>query len=185
MVVGAREKEGPAARLLGSTADRVVRAGVAPVLVVRGEPRLPPSALVTVDLSPASLQAFSAGLRWLGRLGATDVTALFVVSPFQARVGETEVDYDTAVAAARDELARLCEQHATALPRPPRPLVLRGVPREHILDQARQLGVDLVVLGSHGRGGYQRFLLGSVSEEVLQRAERSVLVIPARPPAER
>jgi len=179
VVVGARESGGPVTRLLGSTADRVVRAGVAPVLVVRGELPLPPVALAAVDLSPASIAAFADGLRWLAQLGASEVTALFVVSPFQARVGETEVDYDTAVAASREELLRLCEELGGALPRPCRARVLRGVPREHILEQAKQLGADLVLVGSHGKSGYQRFLLGSVSEEVLQRAECSVLVLPA------
>ncbi len=184
VVVGARESGGAMAHLLGSTAERVVRGGEAPVLVVRGELPLPPAALATVDLSPTSAAAFADGLALLGRLGATEVTALLVVSPFQARVGEAEVDYDTAVGVAGDELRRLCERHAGALGWRPEPVVLRGVPREHILDQAARRQVDLLVVGSHGRSGYQRFLLGSVSEEVLRRAECSVLVMPARGPGE-
>ena len=87
VVVGAREPTGAASRLLGSTAERVVRSGVAPVLVVRDELAMPPSALATVDLSPASAAAFGAGLHWLARLDASEVTALFVVSPFQGAGG--------------------------------------------------------------------------------------------------
>lgn len=185
VVVGARESGGAVSRLLGSTAERVVRSGAAPVLVVRGELPMPPSALVTVDLSPGSVAAFGAGLRWLARVAATEVTALFVVSPFQARVGSEEVDYETAVGAARSELARLCEERGGALPRPAEPVVRRGVPRVLILEEASRRGSDLVLVGSHGRSGYQRFLLGSVSEEVVRHAETSVLVLPAVDPEER
>jgi len=185
VVVGAREPTGAAPRLLGSTAERVVRSGVAPVLVVRDELAMPPSALATVDLSPASAAAFGAGLHWLARLDASEVTALFVVSPFQGRVAGAAVDYETAVGAARTELARLCEEHGAGLPRPVEAVVRRGVPRAYILEEAARRGSDLILLGSHGRSGYQRFLLGSVSEEVLRRATTSVLVLPAVEPEER
>src|SRR5579864_801673 len=55
IVVGAAESWGRLSKLLGSTADRVVRAAACPVLAVRGELELPPRrVLLAVDLSPAS-----------------------------------------------------------------------------------------------------------------------------------
>lgn len=49
-----------------------------------------------------------------------------------------------------------------------------------ILDAADRHGVDLIVMGTHGRAGLQRVLLGSVAETVLRRARVPVLVVPAR-----
>jgi len=51
---------------------------------------------------------------------------------------------------------------------------------ETIVQRAQQLAADLVVLGSHGHGALHRALLGSVSEGVLRRAGRPVLIIPTR-----
>jgi nucleotide-binding universal stress UspA family protein len=47
-----------------------------------------------------------------------------------------------------------------------------------VLDEAASLDADLIVLGTHGRGGFQRLTLGSVAERVLRRAGRPVLAVP-------
>lgn len=52
-----------------------------------------------------------------------------------------------------------------------------GEPRAVILDAAKTWGADLIVLGSHGRRGMDRFLMGSVSEAVAIHAECSVQVV--------
>jgi nucleotide-binding universal stress UspA family protein len=52
-----------------------------------------------------------------------------------------------------------------------------GEPRAVILDTAKTWGANLIVLGSHGRRGMDRFLLGSVSEAVAIHAHCSVEVI--------
>ena len=49
--------------------------------------------------------------------------------------------------------------------------------RGKILDAAAELGADLIVLGSHGRKGVQRFLLGSVAENVARHAQCSVEIV--------
>lgn len=51
-----------------------------------------------------------------------------------------------------------------------------GQPAEAILHTAEEEHVDLIVLGSHGRTGLQRFLLGSVSNQVVSHSPVSVLV---------
>jgi nucleotide-binding universal stress UspA family protein len=48
-----------------------------------------------------------------------------------------------------------------------------------LLEAAQQAGSDLIVMGSHGKGGFERLALGSVTEKVLRRASCPVLVIPA------
>lgn len=52
-----------------------------------------------------------------------------------------------------------------------------GDPVEEIIKTAEELKVDLVVLGSHGLSGIRHFLLGSVSERVLEYAQCSVLIV--------
>ncbi|HSE25024.1 MAG TPA: universal stress protein [Pyrinomonadaceae bacterium] len=55
--------------------------------------------------------------------------------------------------------------------------VRSGNPKELILKEAREWGADLIVVGSHGRRGFKRFLLGSVSETVAMNAHCSVVVV--------
>ena len=55
--------------------------------------------------------------------------------------------------------------------------VLLDSPKVIIPDDARQWGADLIVVGSHGHRGINRFLLGSVSEAVAMHADCSVEVI--------
>ena len=56
-----------------------------------------------------------------------------------------------------------------------------GDPREAILDAAAKWAADLIVVGSHGRTGLDRFLLGSVSERVVRHAPCSVEVVRPKP----
>jgi nucleotide-binding universal stress UspA family protein len=52
-----------------------------------------------------------------------------------------------------------------------------ATPKELILEEAHKWGADLIVVGSHGRRGINRFLLGSVSEAVASHAHCSVEII--------
>ena len=54
-----------------------------------------------------------------------------------------------------------------------------GKAAQAILQAAERLLADSIVLGSHGKGGAYRALLGSVSEEVVRHAHRPVLVVPS------
>lgn len=60
---------------------------------------------------------------------------------------------------------------------PVRHVFLEGDPAEEILRYAAEAGVDLIVMGTHGRTGLQRLLLGSVAEKVLRGALCSVLIV--------
>ena len=55
---------------------------------------------------------------------------------------------------------------------------VRNSPAEEILTAAKEGSADLVVVGTHGRGGLGRFFLGSVAEAVLRRADCDVLAVP-------
>jgi nucleotide-binding universal stress UspA family protein len=56
---------------------------------------------------------------------------------------------------------------------------------EVILEEARRWDADLIIVGSHGRRGFKRFLLGSVSEAVAMKAHCSVVVVRGAKPASR
>lgn len=55
--------------------------------------------------------------------------------------------------------------------------VVSGVPYERILDYVDDEGVDLVVMGTHGRTGLRHTLLGSVAERVVRHADVPVMVV--------
>ncbi len=58
-----------------------------------------------------------------------------------------------------------------------------GVPSEEILKAAADLPADLIVLGTHGRGGLSRALMGSVAEHVMRKAQCPVLTVKPTPRA--
>ena len=58
-------------------------------------------------------------------------------------------------------------------------LVVRGSPAKTIASQARERGADLIVVGTHGRTGLARMLLGSTAEALLRQAPCQVLVVKA------
>ena len=63
-----------------------------------------------------------------------------------------------------------------------RQFYLRGAPADEILALAQREGADLIVIGTHGRTGVSRFLMGSVAEQVVRGAD--CLVLTAKQPSE-
>lgn len=60
-------------------------------------------------------------------------------------------------------------------------IMTRGVAAQTIVDAARGKGVDLIVMGTHGRTGLRHMLIGSVAERVVRLAPCPVMVVPDRP----
>lgn len=58
--------------------------------------------------------------------------------------------------------------------------IVEGLPADVVLDLAKQLPADLIVMGTHGRTGLERLVLGSVAETVLRRADVPVLTVRAK-----
>ncbi len=56
-------------------------------------------------------------------------------------------------------------------------VLLEGDPAEEIINYAAEASIDLIVMGTHGRTGLERLLMGSVAEKVLRGAPCSVLVV--------
>jgi len=55
--------------------------------------------------------------------------------------------------------------------------VRTGLPHRTILDYAEEIDADLIVMGTHGRTGLERYLLGSVTEKVVRTADAPVLTV--------
>ncbi len=75
------------------------------------------------------------------------------------------------------ELIKQESQKLETATRPVTPLVSQGIPGAEILTAIDKHHIDLVVLGTHGRKGINRFLLGSVSEWILSEAPCSTLIV--------
>lgn len=178
LVVGATAG-GAMARLLGSTADRVLRRATCPVLVVRGGLPVPPArAVAAVDLSPLSAHAFRRGLGLLRSLGASEVEVLFVLSMLQRQVSP-QFTPEQVDRFAAEELDRFVATHGGSDGAGFRRKVRTGNVREEILAELGETRADLVVLGTHGLGGFDRMAIGSVAADVVREAPCSVLVVPA------
>ena len=141
--------------------------------------------LVPVDFSDASLSAVRMAVR-LARAGKGTITLLHVgVMPAStytdlAAYGVTPPE---TLVALHEEMARE-QKHAlerVAREEVPddvgfRTVCREGFPPEEIVAQITDGGHDLVIMGTHGRSGIKRVLLGSVAERVLRGATVPVLV---------
>jgi nucleotide-binding universal stress UspA family protein len=115
---------------------------------------------------------------------ATQVQArLLVVSVFAASSRPSEASTDGAVADSRDSRDSLTTKAQTIVQRAKAAgadatfLVWEGDAGEAIVAAANSEGVDLIVVGSHGRSGVSRFFIGSVSDYVVRHAHCPVMVV--------
>ena len=86
------------------------------------------------------------------------------------QVLEDQIKYHQEIASRAEGLLRECGLRAHGR-------VLEGDPREVLLDTARHEGADLIVVGSHGRSGLSKLVMGSVAAHVVTHAPCSVLVV--------
>ena len=83
---------------------------------------------------------------------------------------------ETVLRELQGTLARWQEEAARIVGRPVNGTVVPGIPGDDILRFSRDRGVDVLVVGSHGRKGLARLLLGSVAERVVREAPCAVVV---------
>ncbi|HXJ70382.1 MAG TPA: universal stress protein [Verrucomicrobiae bacterium] len=138
--------------------------------------------LVGIDGSPHS----KAALDYVKSMAWPKGTNVAVVSAAVPMVAYTMVDaaglswMQTAeedMSAQAKELTARAAQELTGAGLPTEARVVRGDPRDALVDTARTMGADLVVVGSHGRTGLAKLVLGSVASHVVTHAPCSVLVV--------
>jgi nucleotide-binding universal stress UspA family protein len=137
--------------------------------------------LCPVDFSESSDRALAyAGA--LARWYDAQLTVLHVVpsfEPMQVRGGLGEPVRLLTPLPREQVLAEMSESlNLAALSPRATPLAEAGDPRSTIIDQALATKADLIVMGTHGRRGFKRLLLGSVTEAVLREAPGPVLTVP-------
>ncbi len=184
VVMGSRGRTGAARILLGSVAETVVRRAAVPVTVIRTDnPREQPDrVLVPYD---GSTQAMNALRLAFDEFPDATVTALYVLYPTQStRLPKRETDEPFAViedwAERRTEHAEKVLESATRIAESQdsevETVYFDGKPTEVIIAHAEETGIEHIVIGSTGRDGLGRLLLGSVAETVVRRAPISVTV---------
>lgn len=129
--------------------------------------------LYPTDFSSHSNQAYFHAVALAEKHGAS-LTIAFVYSPsfFSSAQGRGEAGGDREY--WRDQL----EQIRPVDPRiPVHHVFLEGDPATELVRYASEAGIDLIVMGTHGRTGLERLLMGSVAEKVMREARCSVLVV--------
>lgn len=134
--------------------------------------------LVAIDGSEFSARALQAAAALATALGA-QIGLVHVIDP--SLVIESGIPVDQMWAALRREAQELLETAASTIPAHPHPwrFLREGPPARETLASAREWHAQLIVLGTHGRSGVTRLLLGSTAEAVLRQAPCPVVVVPA------
>ncbi|MFB6073867.1 MAG: universal stress protein [Haloarculaceae archaeon] len=144
--------------------------------------------LVPTDGSDLAERALEEALRIAGLTDAT-IHVLFVVddakiAELASECGTDTVTFDADVDSlferfvatgthALEDLRDAAAEHGVAVTAG----IRKGLPRDEILAYAEENGNDLIVMGTHGRRGLERYVLGSTTESVLRRSPVPVLVV--------
>ncbi|MBI4996293.1 MAG: universal stress protein [Rhodocyclales bacterium] len=169
VVMGRRGKRGLARTLIGDATARVIGDAACPVLTVpRGAQAWRSGILVATDGSRHA----EAAADMAGKIAIATGLPLTVVSAVLPSHNEQRRrEAVVAVEAVKHQLAG-----STAAVTG---VVAEGRPEQVILDQARKAKADLIVVGTHGRTGLDRLLMGSVAERVIGFADCPVLAVKA------
>jgi nucleotide-binding universal stress UspA family protein len=128
--------------------------------------------LYATDFSSYSNQAYFHAVALAESHGAA-LTILYVYSPgFGTPPARGEPDADRQYWREQLEQIRPLDGKISV-----RHILLEGEPATEIVQFARENGMDLIVMGTHGRSGLERLLMGSVAEKVMREAPCSVLVV--------
>lgn len=139
------------------------------------------SILIATDGSETSNKAAKMGVE-LAQMHGAKVTAVYVADTSRLGYLSDYIQYSGMVRElmlkegkdATDSVEELAKQAGVICEK----VILEGRPSDELLRMSKELGVDLLVLGSVGRGGLDRFLLGSVAEKVVQHSKVPIMLVP-------
>jgi len=138
--------------------------------------------LVPVDGSATALRAVDTAIG-LAKAHGSRVTAVFVIDPYPFTGVGTDFAYGQA-----DYLSAATAEANTAIKAAKARFDAAGIAVDSsvieshsawrgVVEAADSAGADLIVMGSHGRKGLEKLVLGSVTQAVLSHTKRSVLVV--------
>jgi len=195
IVMGTHGRRGIRRMMVGSVTEEVMRLSPCPVFTVRRPDRPDESTgawtvdrvLAAVDLSERSIFA----ARHAARLAATYEAKLTLALVIDAVMLPTSmvpyaeaevptVDFEELQRKAEKDLADLADHLQDEVPALRGHVEIRvevGHPVRDLVEMIETTGVDLLVLGSHGRTGVERFLMGSVAEQLVRLAPCPVFTL--------
>ena len=194
VVMGTHGRRGVRRMLMGSTAEEVVRLSECPVFTVGGQSEGEDGScsgvwavrrvVAPVDFSDAAADAARHAAALAAAYGAR-LDLLFVVDT--ALVASATVPFVGSFQVSTDEVRRNAEEGLQALARKLEEEfpgvgavgveVRVGRPATAVAAFAAERGADLLVIGTHGRSGMSRLLMGSVAEEVVRTAPCPVFTV--------
>ena len=194
VVMSTHGRSGVERYLVGSVTEKVVRTSPVPVLAVHesdaGDGRtggyrrvlLPTDGSDAVTTAERTAVAFAAAFdATLDVVSVVDSTDLSTAAGPTGAEGEAVRQVEKALEARAGRATDAVADDAAAADVTVETSVEEGRVHERILARATETDADLIVVGTHGRGGVERFVLGSVAEKVVRLADRPVLVVPADP----
>lgn len=177
IVMGTRDLARLTEVFIGSVSHRVLVHSPVSTLIVKGAARPVSKVLLAVE-GPEDAFRLQTWLIAHPFKNPVSLTVLSVVSSPPVTSEHGMVEQDVAHEERTLKVRQSVDETAKALNGPQFTAssdVRGGDPVELICEVGK--GYDLIVVGSHGRTGVRRFLMGSVSEEIVHRADRSVLVV--------
>ena len=185
IVMGSHRKQILRDIFVGTTIERVIRAGPYPVLMVNADPGQPyRSVMAGIDMSEPSAHALKTaiGLGLVNDRSLTVVHAFIAVAAGKLYVANARRDQiDDYIASERHVasealFAFLKEQGLGNAQWSYR--IEEGDAPAVISRAVNETGSDLVVIGTHGRSGIVKLLIGSVAEQVLRNLDVDILAVP-------
>ncbi|AEM56978.1 universal stress protein [Haloarcula hispanica N601] len=183
IVMGTHGRTGVRRFLLGSVTEKVVRLADVPVLSVKADAEPGTVSFDDILLPTDGSSGAEAAIEPTGALASATDATVHLVSVVDTRslgidvgssviVDELESVATDAVGDASDRLSGMgVETVETA--------ITHGVPYRAILDAIEEADADLVVIGTHGRTGIDRYLLGSVAEKLVRTSPVPVMTVRA------
>jgi nucleotide-binding universal stress UspA family protein len=182
IVVGTHGRTGLRRLLAGSVATAVLHGAPCPVLALRSAEQPRPARGIQVILHPTDFSVDSEAALRLARQLAREHGARLVILHVERldviSYGAPGADVDLRVFMEALENMRK-RVDGPDLKCPVETMLRRGYAPEGIIETAEDMGCDLIVVGTHGRTGLSRVLMGSVAEHVLAKASCPVLMVKA------
>jgi nucleotide-binding universal stress UspA family protein len=178
VVVGLRRHRYVDRALNNETALSIMRHSICPVLgIVPGTTSLPTRLLATTDFSAVSVNAVRVAL---AIAGARAKLTLAYVSPLNALLGEDgeRLIHDLGVQSAFAQLVHELGERGVSFDHIALERLEPKSTASVILSYAEEANCDLVAAGSARHGRFERWILGSVSTDLVREASRSVLIVP-------
>lgn len=181
IVMGSHGRDGAKRLLLGSVAETVARRASVPVTVVRQPPSVddgtPGQILVPFDGSDPATTALEYAV---DQYPDAEITVVYAVYP-PPEVTESDENVPGSIENWADHLddhtTEVVQQAQTQTDHQIETETVSGDPAPAIVEYADTADVDHIVMGSHGRDGLSRLIMGSVAETVVRRAPTSVTVV--------